>query len=38
VPTTSPAPATVEALLRVLQERDSEVVFLKLMVDKLTQQ
>ena len=38
VPTTSPTPHTVEALLRVVEERDSEVVFLKLMVDKLTLQ
>ena len=38
VPTTSPTPHTVEALLRVVQERDSEVVFLKLMVDKLALQ
>lgn len=38
VPTTTPTPHTVEALLRVVQERDAEVVFLKLMVDKLTLQ
>jgi transposase len=38
VPTTSPTPPTVEALLCALEERDSEVVFLKLMVDKLTLQ
>jgi transposase len=38
VPTTLPTPHTVEALLRVVEERDSEVVFLKLMVDKLTLQ
>ena len=38
MPTTSPTPHTVEALLRVVEERDSEVVFLKLMVDKLTLQ
>ena len=38
VPTTSPTPHTVEALLRVVQERDCEVVLLKLMVDKLTLQ
>ena len=35
VPTTSPAPHTVEALLRAVEERDSQVVLLKLMVDKL---
>jgi transposase len=38
VPTTTPTPHTVEALLRVVEERDAEVVFLKLMVDKLTLQ
>jgi hypothetical protein len=38
VPTTPPTPATVEALLRVVEERDSEVALLKLMVDKLTLQ
>jgi transposase len=38
VPIESPTPHTVEALLRVVQERDSEVVFLKLMIDKLTLQ
>ena len=38
VPTTSPTPHTVEALLRVVQERDFEVFFLKLMVDKLALQ
>ena len=38
VPTTSPTPHTVEALLRIVEERDSEVAFLKLMVDKLTLQ
>lgn len=38
VPTTSPTPHTVEALLRVVEERDSEVLFLKRMVDKLTLQ
>src|SRR3954451_1918056 len=38
VPTTSPTPHTVEALLRVVEERDSEVIFLKLMVDKLALQ
>jgi transposase len=35
VPTTSSTPLTVEALLCALEERDSEVVLLKLMVDKL---
>ena len=35
---TSPTPHTVEALLRVVEERDSQVTFLKLMVDKLTLQ
>ena len=38
MPTTSPTPHTVEALLRVVQQRDSEVALLKLMVDKLTLQ
>jgi transposase len=38
VPTATPTPHTVEALLRVVEERDCEVVFLKLMVDKLTLQ
>ena len=38
MPTTPPTPATVEALLRVVEERDSEVALLKLMVDKLTLQ
>jgi transposase len=38
VPIESPTAHTVEALLRVVQERDSEVVFLKLMIDKLTLQ
>ena len=38
VPTTNPTPPTVEALLRVVQARDSEVVLLKLMIDKLTLQ
>jgi transposase len=38
VPTTNHTPHTVEALLRVVQERDAEVVFLKLMVDKLALQ
>jgi transposase len=38
VPTTLPTPHTVEALLRVVEERDSEVAFLKLRIDKLTLQ
>ena len=38
MPTTSSTPLTVEALLGALEEWDSEVVFLKLMVDKLTLQ
>ena len=38
MPTTTNTPHTVEAQLRVVQERDSEVVFLKLMVDKLALQ
>jgi len=38
VPTTSNTPHTVEALLHVVGERDSEVAFLKLMIDKLTVQ
>ena len=38
VPTTSPTPHTVEALLRAVEERDTEVAFLKLMVDKLSLQ
>ncbi|MDP3821347.1 MAG: IS66 family transposase [Burkholderiales bacterium] len=38
MPTTSSTPHTVEALLRVVEERDAEVVFLKLMVDKLALQ
>ena len=38
MPTTTNTPHTVEALLRVVQERDAEVVFLKLMVDKLSLQ
>ena len=38
VPTLTPTPPTVEALLRIVQERDAEVAFLKLMVDKLTLQ
>jgi transposase len=38
VPTAPSTPPTVEALLRVVEERDSQVVFLKLMVDKLTLQ
>ena len=38
VSTSSSTPHTVEALLRVVQERDCEVAFLKLMVDKLTLQ
>jgi len=38
VPTESNTPHTVEALLRVVQERDAEVAFLKLMVDKLALQ
>jgi transposase len=35
VPTASNPPHTIESLLRVVQERDGEVAFLKLMVDKL---
>ena len=38
MPTESNTPHTVEALLRVVQERDAEVAFLKLMVDKLALQ
>ena len=38
MPTTNNTPNTVKALLRVVQERDSEVAFLKLMVDKLSLQ
>jgi Transposase C of IS166 homeodomain len=38
VPAPSSTPPTVEALLRVVEQRDSEVAFLKLMVDKLTLQ
>ncbi|MEP7299607.1 MAG: IS66 family transposase [Burkholderiales bacterium] len=38
MPTTSSTPPTVEALLRVVEERDSEVMFFKLMVDKLSLQ
>ena len=38
MPTANNTPYTVEALLRVVQERDAEVVFLKLMVDKLALQ
>ncbi len=35
MPTPTPTPHTVQALLRVVEQRDSEVAFLKLMVDKL---
>jgi transposase len=35
VPSASHTPLTIEALLRVLAERDAEVALLKLMVDKL---
>ena len=35
MPTTNNTPHTVEALLRIVQERDAEVVFVELMVDKL---
>ena len=38
MPTTNNAPHTVEALLRVVEERNSQVAFLKLMVDKLALQ
>ena len=38
MPTTTPTPHTVETLLRVVEQRDSEVAFLKLMVDKLALQ
>lgn len=38
MPTAIPTPHTVEALLRVVEERDSQVALLKLMVDKLTLQ
>ena len=38
MPTPPNTPHTVEALLRVVQERDAEVAFLKLMVDKLALQ
>ena len=35
MPTPTPTPHTVQALLRVVEQRDSEVALLKLMVDKL---
>ena len=35
MPTLTPTPHTVQALLRVVEQRDSEVALLKLMVDKL---
>jgi transposase len=38
VPSQHPTPLTVDALLRVLAERDAEVALLKLMVDKLKAQ
>ena len=38
MPTTTNTPHTIEALLRVVEQRDAEVVFLKLMVDKLALQ
>ena len=38
MPTINTAPHTIEALLRVVQERDAKLVFLKLMVDKLALQ
>lgn len=38
MPTTSNTSHTVDSLLRVVEERDSEVALLKLMVDKLTMQ
>lgn len=38
MPSTTPTPHAVEALLRVVEERNSEVALLKLMVDKLTLQ
>ncbi len=38
MPTTSNPPHTVDALLRVVEDRDAEVALLKLMVDKLTLQ
>lgn len=38
MPTANKTPNTVEALLRVVEERDSEVAFLKLMIDKLSLQ
>ena len=38
MPTASSTPHTIEALLRVVEQRDSEVALLKLMVDKLTLQ
>jgi transposase len=38
VPTTTATPHTIDSLLRVVEERDSQVAFLRLMVDKLTLQ
>ena len=35
VPSLPPTPLTIDALLRVIAERDAEVALLKLMVDKL---
>ncbi len=38
MPTSSNTPHTIDSLLRAVEERDSQVAFLKLMVDKLTLQ
>ena len=38
MPTSSNPPHKIDSLLRVVEERDSQVAFLKLMVDKLTLQ
>ena len=38
MPTSSNTPHTIDSLLRVVEERDSQVAFLKLMVDKLALQ
>jgi hypothetical protein len=38
VPSQHPTPLTIDALVRVIAERDAEVALLKLMVDKLKAQ
>ena len=38
VPSQHPTPLTIDALVRVVAERDAEVALLKLMVDKLKAQ